>query len=70
MLISVSLDNTAVLWTLSDGKEAGELSGFEHPFNCVALDPDEKHAALGGWKRDIVIWNILENQQMKVSVKI
>jgi len=68
LLVSVSLDNTARLWNINDGSDAGLLMGLDYPLNCVALDAEEKHAAIGGWSRSIVIWNILENKKVAVSL--
>ena len=68
LLVSVSLDKSARLWNLSDGKEAGHFTGIDSPLNCVALDCEEKHVAIGGWNKLIVIWNILENKKIAVSV--
>lgn len=69
LLLSTSWDYTAKLWNLSDGTMAGEFTGHNHPFNCVALDVLEKHAALGSWKGKILIWNILENKKVDVGFK-
>ena len=68
LLVSVSLDKTARLWNVSDGSAAGLFTDFmDYPLNCVALDVEEKHAAIGGWSKSIVIWNILENKKVAVG---
>ena len=68
LLVSVSWDNTARLWSISDGKEAGLFQELmTYPFNCIALDPNEKYVALGGWKKHIYVWDILVNKKHAVS---
>jgi len=67
LMLSVAWDNTARLWNVSDGKEAGMFTSMtSYPINSIALDETEKYAALGGWKKHIYIWNILENTKHSV----
>ena len=67
LMVSVSWDNTARLWNISDGKEAGMFKELQtYPFNCIAIEPEEKFVALGGWKKFIYIWDILVNKKQAV----
>ena len=70
LLVTVSLDKSARLWNVNDGSAAGDLTGLDCPMNCVALDTEDKHAALGGWNKAIVIWNILENKKVAVRISV
>lgn len=71
LMLSVAWDNTARLWNVSDGKEAGVFTSMtSYPINSIALDETEKYAALGGWKKHIYIWNILENTKHSVSIDL
>jgi WD40 repeat protein len=65
VLVSASLDKTARVWNLADGKTTLEIKGHTDIVDTVAYSPDGKAVATAGADKSVRLWNAKDGKELK-----
>lgn len=60
-------DNIVRLWDLASGKLLREMKGHEHAAYTIAVSPDNRWAASGGWDGTLRIWDLQSGEQIAMA---
>jgi WD40 repeat protein len=61
-IMSVGLDDTVRIWDIESGRELWSAQFGDYGLTTLAISPDGRKAAWGGFNGKIHVWNIVENK--------